>query len=65
MKILPFPDTVSVARIKGKYFRESLENGVSAYPHAEGRFPQISGAHLEFDPSKEPGSRITKVNNTL
>ena len=61
MKILPFPDTVSVAVIKGKFLREALENGFKAYPSLEGRFPQISGAIIEFDPSKKPGERIVKV----
>lgn len=62
MKILPFPDTVSVAVIKGKYLYEALENGFKAFPSAEGRFPQISGALIEFDATKKPGNRVVKVN---
>ena len=65
MKILPFPDTVTVCMIRGKYLLEGLENGLSAYPTPEGRFPQISGAVIEFDPSKEPGRRIMKVGKIV
>jgi hypothetical protein len=37
---------------------EALENGVSAYPHLEGRFPQVAGIEFGFNPSKPKGQRI-------
>jgi len=61
MKILPFPDTVTIALIRGKHLKEGLENGFSAYPSPEGRFPQVSGAVIEVDPSREKGDRIVKM----
>ena len=32
----------------------AMENAVSRVPASDGRFPQLAGAYLEFDPSK-PG----------
>jgi len=60
MKIFPFPDTVSIGVFTGKTLRAALENGFSAYPTPEGRFPQISGPQIEVDPSRPPGNRIVK-----
>jgi len=58
MNMLPMPDKVIVIKVLGSTFKEALENGVSAWPKYDGRFPSISGARFKFDPSKEPGSRI-------
>lgn len=35
-----------------------MENGVSAYPELEGRFPQVAGIEFGFDPSKPKGHRV-------
>lgn len=56
--MLPMPDKVIVVKIKGSTFKEALENGVSAWPKYDGRFPCISGCNFSFDPSKPPGHRI-------
>jgi 5'-nucleotidase len=50
-----------VISVTGKALLEALENSVSAYPALEGRFPQVSNIHFEFDPSKEPDHRISWV----
>ncbi|KAL2753115.1 hypothetical protein ACRALDRAFT_1066043 [Sodiomyces alcalophilus JCM 7366] len=58
----PFEDPVVIIRVPGSALRAALENGVSAYPALEGRFPQVSGIEFEFDPSRPPGDRVTYVN---
>ena len=52
------PDKIVVIKMKGSTFKQALENGVSAWPKYDGRFPSISGCRFSFDPRKEPGQRI-------
>lgn len=58
----PFEDPAVLLRVTGKAIWGALENSVALYPALEGRFPQVSNIEFEFDPSKEPGSRVTYVN---
>ena len=58
----PFEDPVVVIKVTGKGIWEALENGVSAFPALEGRFPQVSNINFTFDPSLPPGSRVTKLS---
>ncbi|KAF8421489.1 Metallo-dependent phosphatase-like protein [Tirmania nivea] len=55
----PFEDPVVVIKLSGAKIIEALENGLSKVPALEGRFPQVSNIFLTYDPSREPGSRIT------
>ena len=61
VKVLPMVDEMCVLEIDGKTLKEALECGVSMWPRLEGRFPQISGMRFEFDGTKPPGNRVTKV----
>ena len=42
----------------GAQLLAALENGVSAYPKMEGRFPCVAGVRLTFDPQLPPNARI-------
>lgn len=57
----PFLDPVVVIRITGKQLWEALENSVSEYPKQEGRFPQLSGVRLEWNPDAPSGNRVRRV----
>lgn len=57
-KILPYLDENIVIKIFGHELLKALENGVSQYPHHEGRFLQVSAIKFAFDPRKLAGSRI-------
>ncbi|CAO3611593.1 unnamed protein product [Mucor hiemalis] len=57
----PFLDPVVVIRVTGKQLWDALENSVSEYPKQEGRFPQLAGIRLEWNPSAPPGNRVRKV----
>ncbi|EGD72662.1 hypothetical protein, variant, partial [Salpingoeca rosetta] len=59
--IFPFTDACVVLEVTGKTVWAALENGVSKYPQHEGRFPQVSGLRMTFDPSLPPGSRLVEV----
>lgn len=56
--VLPMQDTVERIRMSGKLYLEAIENGISEYPKYEGRWPVIAGLKMQFDPEREPGSRI-------
>ena len=51
-------DENKVISITGKDVLLALENGVSQVEAMEGRFPCVDGIRFEFDPRKEPFSRI-------
>lgn len=51
-------DKIIVVKMTGTTFKKALENGISAYPKYDGRFPSISGVRFSFDPLKESGDRI-------
>jgi 5'-nucleotidase / UDP-sugar diphosphatase len=58
---LPFNNRVVKLDVAGRDLRAALENGLSQLPQAGGRFPQVSGVHIEADISRPPGSRITSI----
>ncbi|MGV6812623.1 MAG: bifunctional metallophosphatase/5'-nucleotidase [Brevirhabdus sp.] len=61
LTVLPFQNTLSTFHISGATVVAALENGVSQIEEGAGRFPQVAGMSFTFDPSQEPGSRISDV----
>ncbi|MEL7149484.1 MAG: bifunctional metallophosphatase/5'-nucleotidase [Pseudomonadota bacterium] len=61
LTVLPFQNTLSTFQVSGATIVAALENGVSQLEDGAGRFPQVSGISYTFDPSSEPGSRISDV----
>lgn len=57
----PFEDPCVLLRVTGQAIWDALENSVLQYPAQEGRFPQVSNIRFEFDPSKDPGKRVTSL----
>lgn len=58
---LPFGNVTVLTEIPGSQLLAALENGVSQVEKGAGRFPQVSGMTVVYDPSAEPGKRITEV----
>jgi len=58
---LPFGNRVVTIDVKGRVLREALENGLSRVESAAGRFPQVSGMTIEYDPRRPPGKRIVSI----
>jgi 2',3'-cyclic-nucleotide 2'-phosphodiesterase (5'-nucleotidase family) len=58
---LPFNNRLVTIDLSGRALRAALENGISLLPAAAGRFPQISGAAVEYDPRRPAGHRILSV----
>ena len=58
---LPFGNRVVTIEIRGRDLRSALENGFSRLADAAGRFPQVSGMTIQFDPRLPPGKRIKSI----
>ena len=57
-ELLPIIDGHMVVEVTAERIIHALENGVSRYPSADGRFPCIDGLRFAFDPLKPAGSRV-------
>ena len=58
---LPFGNVTVVTELPGAQILAALENGFSQVEKGSGRFPQISGMEVVYDPTAEAGSRISSV----
>lgn len=58
---LPFKNTAVMTEMSGAILLQTLEHGVSAHDHGDGRFLQVSGLRYAFKPSNKVGKRITQV----
>ena len=58
---LPFGNTVVLMELAGVDLEAALENGVSRVEDYAGRFPQIAGMTLVYDPNASPGSRVAEI----
>lgn len=61
LAVLPFGNTLATLTIRGGALRAALENGLSRLPAAAGRFPQVAGLRIAFDPAAPPGQRLRDV----
>ena len=61
LTVLPFGNIVVTLSLNGAELKAMLENGVSAMPGVNGRFPQVSGLCMSYDIFKGAGSRVTSV----
>ena len=59
--VFPFGNYVVTVNVTGEKLLAMLENGVSRYPDADGRFPQVSGITFKFDAAQPVGSRVYDV----
>lgn len=59
---LPFGNSTVVLEISGQDFVDVLENGLSEIEKGSGRFLQISGARVKFDPTLTSGQRVIDVS---
>ncbi|MGH3129693.1 MAG: alkaline phosphatase family protein [Gaiellaceae bacterium] len=59
LTVLPFGNIVVTLQVNGAELKTMLENGVSAMPAVNGRFPQVSGLCFTYNISQPAGSRVT------
>jgi 5'-nucleotidase / UDP-sugar diphosphatase len=58
---LPFGNKTVKLEVKGADILAALENGFSQAGQGAGRFPQVSGMTVSYDPNRPVGSRVTGV----
>ncbi len=58
LAVLPFGNLVFTVSVNGAELKTYLENGVSAMPAANGKFPQVSGLCFTYDIAAPAGSRV-------
>ncbi|WP_321344487.1 bifunctional metallophosphatase/5'-nucleotidase [Breoghania sp.] len=61
LTVLPFQNTLATFRLKGSDLITALENGFSQVEDGAGRFPQVAGMKVIWDPAKPAGSRVVSV----
>jgi 2',3'-cyclic-nucleotide 2'-phosphodiesterase (5'-nucleotidase family) len=58
---LPFGNRTMKLQVTGATVLAALENGFSQVEEGAGRFPQVSGLEIAYDPAKPKGSRVLSV----
>jgi 5'-nucleotidase / UDP-sugar diphosphatase len=58
---LPFGNVTQVTELPGSQVLLALENAVSQVEKGAGRFAQVSGLTFTYDPTAEPGARVSEV----
>jgi 5'-nucleotidase / UDP-sugar diphosphatase len=61
LRVLPFQSSIVTFTLTGRQLRDALENSASLLPSTAGRFLQISGVTVVFDPSAPAGSRVREL----
>src|SRR5262249_43505683 len=61
LKEMPFGNVGVLLALSGADLLAALENSVSQVEAKAGRFPQVSGLRLVYDPRKPAGSRVVEV----
>jgi 2',3'-cyclic-nucleotide 2'-phosphodiesterase (5'-nucleotidase family) len=59
LTVLPFGNISVTLTVSGAELKAMLENGVSAMPAVNGKFPQVSGLCFTYDIAAPAGSRVT------
>jgi len=62
LTVLPFSNTLATLTLAGADLHAALENGFSAAESGAGRFPQIAGLRVAWDPAAPPGRRVVSAS---
>ena len=60
---LPFGNRTVLLELTGRELRAALENGLSAIEKRAGRFLQVSGIEMVYDPRRPAGARVIEVRH--
>ena len=61
MAEMPFGNAVVALELSGTELRAALEHGLSAVAEGSGRFPQVSGLAVVYNPGAAAGHRVERV----
>lgn len=59
--VFPFGNNAITRTVTGQQVWQMMEHGLSALPGANGRFAQISGFTVTYDPDASPGARVRSI----
>jgi 5'-nucleotidase/UDP-sugar diphosphatase len=62
LSVLPFSNTLATMRLAGADLRAALEHGLAAAETGSGRFPQVAGLRIVWNPAAPPGARIASLS---
>lgn len=62
LSVVPFSNTLATMRLSGADIRAALENGLAMAETGAGRFPQVAGLRLAWNPAAPPGARIAMLS---
>ncbi|XP_067900779.1 5'-nucleotidase [Heterodontus francisci] len=62
LSVLPFGSTVDLLDVRGSTLKAAFEHSVRRYGQNTGEFLQVSGVHVVFDLSRNPGHRVVKLD---
>jgi 5'-nucleotidase len=62
LSVLPFSNTLATMRLSGADIRAALEHGLGGAETGAGRFPQVAGLRVTWNPAAPPGARITAIS---
>lgn len=60
--VLPFGNYAVLKEVTPKQLKAIIENGLAEVPNPAGKFPQISGMKVEFNPKALAGYRVTAIS---
>ena len=60
---LPFGNKTVLLELTGEDLRAALEHGFGGIEKNSGRFPQVSGLKVVYDPRRPPGARVIEVRH--
>ena len=61
LTVLPFRNRIALIKVSGADIITALENGFSQTEDIAGRFPQVAGMRVLWDPKAAPGHRVLSV----
>ncbi|MDF2096340.1 bifunctional metallophosphatase/5'-nucleotidase [Aquibaculum arenosum] len=59
---LPFQNPMVLLEVDGETLWQIVEHGLAAVEQRSGRFPQVSGLSIVYDPQKLPGERLLELH---
>ena len=60
---LPYRNRIALVQLSGEQLYQVMEHSVSAIDESKGRFLQVAGLSVEYDPNQPPGSRIIDLKH--
>lgn len=61
INVLPFGNTLAVAKLTGAEIKQTFETSFRDYPRENGGFLHVAGAKVTFDPDQPVGERVVSI----